>query len=196
MADLRRILDAKTPKVFPQTLKGKSRSPPFRRTIQDNNGLRNYYQHALNDALWFPYAHSSIDERWDRPYLPSHTPNGNEFEMKTICSLLLAFLSVGTLSTFAGEQLWMNTRGKTMFGTLVSADQTNATIRNSDGKDVNILISHLDETGRDAVAAFKKAQAAANATKPAFVPQTATPVPKTAKPKPAKRTCRTCPLRK
>ena len=116
--------------------------------------------------------------------------------MKKLFSLVLTLLSISCFTAQAEEKLWMNTRGKTMFGTLISADQTTATIRNTDAKDIKILIRSLDATGRDAVAAFKKAEREANAPKPAFVPQSATPVPKTAKPKPAKRSCRTCPLRR
>ena len=113
--------------------------------------------------------------------------------MKTLASMILVALF--TLPASA-EQLWMDVKGNMLFGTLEKADGTTAYIEDNDGKTVRVLIARLDAKGRDAVNAWKKAQANANNPTPAFRPQTATPRPKTAKPDKPKRRCGTCPLRR
>ena len=81
--------------------------------------------------------------------------------------LLLCFFGffVPTFLASGEERLWMSVSGKSLFGTLERATSTHAIIKSSEGKTVYILITRLDESGRNFVADWKREQAVANIPK-------------------------------
>lgn len=84
--------------------------------------------------------------------------------MRILLLCLFGFF-VPTFLASGEERLWMSVSGKSLFGTLERATSTHAIIKSSEGKTVYILITRLDESGRNFVADWKREQAVANIPK-------------------------------